>query len=68
MKALENLKRIYQKIADVNPHLNFMNYYSELNKNGQFSALVNDLATFAGYEIGNDIAEFRNEIIRVHIG
>lgn len=61
----QKLKRIYQKIAEVNPHLSFMNYYVELSKNGEFNNLTNDLASFAGYLIGDDGKDFRDDIIEV---
>lgn len=62
---MENLKKIYKKIEEVNPHLYFLNYYSELSKNGEFSALTNELAKFACYLPGNEIKEFRDDIIEV---
>jgi hypothetical protein len=65
MSYPESLKRIYRKIAALNPHLNFMNYYEELTKNGKFSSLTNDLAIFAGYLAGNDVKDFRDDIIEV---
>lgn len=65
MEYPESLKQIYQKIKAVNPYLHFMNYYQELAKNGEFSSLTNDLAMFAGYLAGNDVKDFRDDIIEV---